>query len=85
MSLLRPTVYWTLLLNFQFKAKHAFSVDNWIAHAFEYVFHVFDDIDASNNELASDIKGSKTPQGFDKDMHLLMALDVWNVLPVDEK
>jgi hypothetical protein len=37
---------------------------------------VFDDIDASNNELAPDIKGSKTPQEFNKDMHLLVVLDV---------
>jgi hypothetical protein len=32
-SLLRPTMYWTLLLNFQFKAKHVFSDDNCIADA----------------------------------------------------
>jgi hypothetical protein len=30
-SLFRPTVYWTLLLNFQFKAKHVFSVDNCLS------------------------------------------------------
>jgi hypothetical protein len=28
------------------------------------------------NELASDTNGSKTSQGFDNDMHLLMLLDV---------
>lgn len=33
MSLLRPVVYWTLLLNFQFKTKYIFSVDNCIADA----------------------------------------------------
>ena len=33
MSLLRPNVYWTLILHFQFKAKHVFSVDNCIADA----------------------------------------------------
>jgi hypothetical protein len=33
MSLLRPTVYWTLLLNFSFKAKHVFPVDNCRADA----------------------------------------------------
>jgi hypothetical protein len=31
MSLLRPNVYWTLILHFQFKAKHVFSIDNCIA------------------------------------------------------
>lgn len=33
MSLLRPIVYFTLTLNFQFKAKHIFSVNNGIADA----------------------------------------------------
>lgn len=32
-SLLRPIVYFTLTLNFQFKAKHIFSVNNGIADA----------------------------------------------------
>ena len=33
MSLVRPIVYWTLLIDFQFKAKHIYSAENGIADA----------------------------------------------------